>query len=187
MQFRPADLAAIAAGEVSVAFRRWKRPMVRPGGRQTTPVGVLAFDSVERVDEITPSDARRAGYRDADEAWAMLRRREGDVYRIGLRLAGPDPRIALREDAELTGADRARIAERLARLDRASSHGPWTEPTLRAIERSPGTRAADLAERFGRERLPFKADVRKLKALGLTESLEVGYRLSPRGRAYLDG
>ena len=27
--------------------------------------------------------------------------------------------------------------------------------------------------------------MRKLKALGLTESLEVGYRLSPRGRAYL--
>ena len=32
---------------------------------------------------------------------------------------------------------------------------------------------------------PFKRDVRKLKALGLTESLEVGYRLSPRGRAWL--
>ena len=28
--------------------------------------------------------------------------------------------------------------------------------------------------------------MRKLKALGLTESLEVGYRLSPRGRAFLD-
>jgi ribosomal protein S19E (S16A) len=28
--------------------------------------------------------------------------------------------------------------------------------------------------------------VRKLKELGLTESLEVGYRLSPRGRALLD-
>ena len=27
----------------------------------------------------------------------------------------------------------------------------------------------------------------KLKNLGLTESLEVGYRLSPRGRAYLEG
>jgi hypothetical protein len=30
-----------------------------------------------------------------------------------------------------------------------------------------------------------EADVRKLKELGLTESLEVGYRLSPRGRALL--
>ena len=98
---------------------------------------------------------------------------------------GPDPRIALRADAALSVADRAEISARLARLDRASSHGPWTAVTLRAIESAPGTRAADLAAGLGREQLPFKADVRKLKALGLTESLEVGYRLSPRGRAYL--
>jgi hypothetical protein len=187
MLFRPADLAAIAAGEVTVAFRRWKRPQVKPGGRQHTAVGVIAFDAVERIDDITAGDARRAGFAGPDAAWAMLLKREGDLYRITLRLAGPDPRVALRERAALGDADRAEIAERLARLDRASTHGPWTEATLRAIAASPGTRAADLAERFGRERLPFKADVRKLKALGLTESLEVGYRLSPRGRAYLDG
>lgn len=47
-------------------------------------------------------------------------------------------------------------------------------------------RAANLAALLGRETLPFKADVRRLKALGLTESLDVGYRLSPRGRAFLD-
>jgi hypothetical protein len=187
MLFRQADLAAIAAGEVTVAFRRWKRPMAKAGGRQQTAVGVLAFDSVDRVDDITPADARRAGFPDPAAAWAMLRGRDGDLYRIAFRLAGPDPRIALRENAALTQADRADIAARLARLDRASSHGPWTEATLRAIADAPGTRAADLAERFGRERLPFKADVRKLKALGLTESLEVGYRLSPRGHAYLEG
>jgi hypothetical protein len=187
MLFRQADLAAIAAGEVTVAFRRWKRPMAKAGGRQHTPIGLLAFDAVERVDDITPADARRAGFADPAAAWAMLRNREGDLYRIALRLAGPDPRIALREDAALSDADRAEIAARLARLDHASSHGPWTEATLRAIAAAPGTRAADLAEGFGRERLAFKADVRKLKALGLTESLEVGYRLSPRGRAYLDG
>ena len=46
-------------------------------------------------------------------------------------------------------------------------------------------RAGDLADALGRERLPFKADVRKLKALGLTESLPIGYRLSPRGEAFL--
>jgi hypothetical protein len=187
MLFRPADLTAIAAGEVTVAFRRWKRPMAKAGGRQHTPVGVLAFDAVDRVDDITPADARHAGFADPAAAWAMLRGREGDLYRIALRLAGPDPRIALRENAALGDADRAEIAARLARLDRASTYGPWTEATLRAIAAAPGTRAADLAEGFGRERLAFKADVRKLKALGLTESLEVGYRLSPRGRAYLDG
>jgi hypothetical protein len=187
MLFRPADLAAIAAGEVTVAFRRWKRPMAKAGGSQHTPAGLVAFDAVERVEDITPADAVRAGFPDPEAAWAMLRNREGDLYRVTLRLAGPDPRVALREDAELTAADRAAIAARLARLDRASSHGAWTDATLRAIAEAPGLRAADLAERFGRERLPFKADVRKLKALGLTESLEVGYRLSPRGRAYLHG
>jgi hypothetical protein len=38
----------------------------------------------------------------------------------------------------------------------------------------------------GRETAPFKLDVRKLKNLGLTISLEVGYELSPRGQAFLD-
>ena len=37
----------------------------------------------------------------------------------------------------------------------------------------------------GRDTLAFKANVRKLKGLGLTESLAVGYRLSPRGVAVL--
>jgi hypothetical protein len=45
--------------------------------------------------------------------------------------------------------------------------------------------AATLAAALGRERDRFKIDVRKLKALGLTESLEVGYRISPLGRAVL--
>jgi len=37
----------------------------------------------------------------------------------------------------------------------------------------------------GRPTQPFKTDVRKLKNLGLTISLPVGYRLSPRGEAYV--
>jgi hypothetical protein len=72
-------------------------------------------------------------------------------------------------------------------LDAAPSSGPWTLAVLRAIEVAPAVRAADLAGPLGMERLHFKANVRKLKELGLTESLGIGYRLSPRGRAYLDG
>ena len=72
----------------------------------------------------------------------------------------------------------------LARLDTRSPHGPWTRATLDAIASRPATRAADLAAALGRETAPFKLDVRKLKNLGLTISLEVGYRLSPRGEAY---
>ncbi len=57
---------------------------------------------------------------------------------------------------------------------------------LELIRARPATRAPDLAASLGRETKAFKTDVRKLKTLGLTESLVVGYRLSPRGETFLD-
>jgi hypothetical protein len=45
--------------------------------------------------------------------------------------------------------------------------------------------ASKLARSLGRETLPFKVDVRKLKKLGLTQSFEVGYGLTPRGETFL--
>ena len=103
----------------------------------------------------------------------------GHLYRIAFHHAGEDPRVALREEASLAPAEVDELVARLARLDRASSHGPWTRATLELIASHPERRAGDLAAMVGREIQPFKTDVRKLKALGLTESLEVGYRLSP--------
>jgi hypothetical protein len=178
-------LEAIAAGSVTVAFRRWDRPRVRPGGTQRTPVGVLEFTTVDPVDEeeLTADDARAAGFADL-AALKRAQRGEGQLYRIAVRLAGPDPRVALRSKRRLSAAERAELTVRLERLDRASAHGPWTAAVLELIVQNPGVRAPDLAARMGRETLPFKRDVRKLKELGLTESLEVGYRLSPRGRAW---
>ena len=102
-----------------------------------------------------------------------------------MRHAGADPRIALREEAGHTPEVIETIGARLGRLDTSSRHGPWTADALGMIETQPGRRAPDLARQAGRETLAFKADVRKLKEMGLTESLEVGYRLSPRGAAYL--
>ena len=107
------------------------------------------------------------------------------LYRVGLTWGGPDPRIALRESAELTDGDVAALQAKLTRLDRASSHGAWTFETLGLIEQHPQRRAPDLAAMVGRETAPFKIDVRKLKALGLTRSFDVGYELSPRGREFL--
>ena len=185
MLFRLETLRGIEAGEVTLAFRRWRRPTVRAGGTLRTRAGVLAIESVEPVDEnsITDVDAARAGAADRADLIRGLRP-EGTLYRVEFRLAGPDPRIALRERADLDDDERAAIDARLARLDAASRHGPWTARVLDLIERRPATRAPDLAAELGRETAPFKADVRKLKELGLTESLERGYRLSPRGRAY---
>jgi ribosomal protein S19E (S16A) len=50
----------------------------------------------------------------------------------------------------------------------------------------PGIVSRVLAPQVGAEVPPFKRRVRQLKELGLTESLEVGDRLSPRGRAVLE-
>lgn len=56
---------------------------------------------------------------------------------------------------------------------------------LRLIGERPATVSTVLAAQLGMERLPFKQKVRRLKALGLTESCRSATRLSPRGRAVL--
>jgi hypothetical protein len=186
--FRPRSLDGIRAGEITLAFRRWDRPRARAGGRQRTMVGELAIDSVEPVERaaITAEDAARAGHDSLDELFAELDARgDAQIWRIELHWAGEDPRRKLRERAALDRAELEGLRSRLDRFDRASRHGPWTRQTLELIRDHPELRAEDLAATVGREKLPFKRDVRKLKELGLTESLLVGYRLSPRGRALL--
>jgi hypothetical protein len=188
MRFPPDTLAAVADGRIDLAFRRWDRPRATAGGSQRTPIGVIGFESVQVVsrDEVSDEEARRAGFETRDELLTFLdHRTEGDIYRVQLRVAGPDPRIALRESIADEG-EAAQIEQRLARLDQFSTHGPWTRAVLEAIRDQPGRRAGDLAAEMDRPRLPFKMDVRKLKELGLTESLEVGYRLSPRGLAIME-
>jgi hypothetical protein len=188
--FRAATLPRLADGSITVAFRRQRRPTVRAGGTLTTPVGVLAIDDVRAVTtgEITGEDARRAGCDSRDALLADLGPPEEGrtLYRVELHFAGPDPRLARRRGDDLSADDVAELTRQLERLDRAGRRAPWTAAVLQLIAARPGVRAGDLAAELGRERLPFKADVRKLKALGLTESLGVGYRLSPRGRAWLE-
>lgn len=185
---RRAELDAIRAGEVDLAFRRWDRPRLKLGTGMRTAIGIVEVTSVEQValEEITEAEALRAGARSRDRLVRQLEaRNDRPIYRVGLRYAGPDPRVALREDAALDDAARAAILTRLDRLDRASPRGAWTRATLALIEASPATRAPDLAATVGHDTPSFKRDVRKLKELGLTESLEVGYRLSPRGKAVM--
>jgi hypothetical protein len=187
MLFNRQALDGIEAGEIDLAFRRWKRATVKAGGTLRTRAGVLAIDAVEPTSErrITAADARRAGFETRAELLAGLRP-EGRLYRIEFHRTGDDPRVALRESAEIGPSERSDIDARLDRMDRARGEA-WTRPVLRLIEERPETHAAELAASVGMQKLPFKRDVRKLKELGLTESLLVGYRLSPRGRAYLAG
>lgn len=187
MLLKRATLDGIIAGEITLAFRRWKRPTVRTGGRLRTAAGELAIESVDLIasSDLTTRDAKRAGHASLKELRETLRGREGKLYRIRLRLAGPDRRIALRSKARLTKLELEQVALRLQRMDKRSKDGEWTLAVLESIDSSPAVRAGDLASELGQERLPFKQRVRRLKELGLTESLEVGYRLSPRGRAVL--
>ena len=188
MMIRPVELAAIKKGDIDLAFRRWDRPRVRAGTRMRTAIGVVEVTSVERValSALRAEDARRAGAASlAALRQGLEHRTDRPVYRVGLRYAGPDPREALREQVP-DAAEIEEIRAWMDRLDAASKHGPWTRATLEIIDRSPGVRAPELAAELGRETLEWKADVRKLKEKGLTESLAIGYRLSPRGEAVLD-
>jgi hypothetical protein len=184
--FNRRALDGIAAGEIDLAFRRWKKPTVKAGGTLRSRAGVLAIDAVEPTSQrrISAEDARRAGFRSRSELLGSLRP-EGRLYRIEFHRVGDDPRVALRESASISKAERAKIDARLDRMDQARGES-WTRRVLELIAERPETLAADLGASLGMEKLPFKRDVRKLKELGLTESMPVGYRLSPRGRAYLE-
>lgn len=177
-------LNGIVEGRISLAFRRWKRATVKAGGSLRTAIGVLAIEAVDVVTEdgISKQDATNAGYLSRDDLLAELNKRsEGKLYRITLHYAGSDPRQELREQDDMSDHEMNGVITRLAKMDASSRRGPWTTMTLRLIANNPGKRAVDLAESTAMEKKHFKTNVRKLKELGLTESLKVGYRLSPRG------
>ena len=190
MRFEQRLRDGIHSGAIVLAFRRWKRSQVVPGRRYRTGIDMVEVESVDVVEpsSVDAAAAREAGYASVAELLADLR---GDpalpVYRIRLRrIDGPDPRAELARTAGLTDADIAAITARLARMDRASSRGPWTGAVLALIADRPGIVSTSLAESMGWERQDFKLHVRKLKELGLTHSLDVGYQLSPRGKSYLN-
>ena len=182
MLIRPETFAAIKAGTIDTQFRRWTRPTVKAGGTLTNEWGVLAIDAVDPIElaDVTADDLRRSDTASLAELESYLAP-DGRLYRVRLHYAGEDPRIALRQVIP-DAAELATLAKKLARMDGAE---PWTVTTLSLIEEFPEKRAASLAKKRGMDQLPFKVQVRKLKARGLTESLYIGYRLSPRGEALL--
>ena len=107
MLFTAATLRGLTEGTVNCTYRRWE--VVRPkiGSRFTTSAGVVEVTSITAADEeqLTEQDAADAGF---DSAAALVRwtsaKGRGDLYRIGIALAGPDPRAAVRRSDELTPA-----------------------------------------------------------------------------------
>ncbi|MGF1624515.1 MAG: hypothetical protein ACFCVH_06495 [Alphaproteobacteria bacterium] len=180
------ELQRIADRGGGLVFRHWRRPTVKAGGTLRTRIGLLAVAALDEVspEQVSETDARAAGFVSRTELLDTLPADDAHrrLYRIALRLEGEDPRVALREQADL---DAVTVATLRAKLDRLDQRFPWTRPVLELIALRPGVRAQALAAASGLDKAAFKQNVRKLKDLGLTESLEVGYRLSPRGRALL--
>ena len=177
----------IANGSITVVLRRWDAPRAKPGGTQRTVVGTIRIDDVAQYPgsyRVPAAQARAAGYPDAKSAQKELDRRPAKhTYVIAVSYLAPDERPNLAADDGLSAADVEAITARLTRWDAATE--PWTRPYLEMIGANEAVRAPDLAARVGLDVPRFKRRVRQLKGLGLTISLDVGYRLSPRGRAYL--
>jgi len=180
----------IARGEITRTIRRWRRPQARPGGRyRLERAGSIEVDAIAPIEDrdLSEDDARASGFDSRDELRAAIPERdEAALYRIDFHYVGriADPRTALAADADLGRGDLEEIAARLAKMD-VRSRRPWVRKTLDQIEAHPATVSHQLAAAIGFDTPPFKANVRKLKKLGLTISLERGYELSPRGQAVL--
>jgi hypothetical protein len=182
----------LVEGSITLTFRRWAKPKVKPGGRyRCHPIGVLEVDRVSKVraSEISAQDAERSGFPSREALMDYIRSGPGgaleddaELFRIELHHGGDGDRVEIALDARLSDADVREISKKLEKMD---AKGAWTMKTLRLIEKNPQVAASKLAPKLGRETEPFKVDVRKLKKLGLTQSFEVGYELSPRGAAYL--
>lgn len=182
----------IVRGELTVTFRKWDKPKVKPGGRyRCHPIGVLRVDATERVrlSSVGDDDARRGGFEDAAALVAYLAKfgatPETEVTKVTFVHEGDGDRSELALDDRLTPEDVAALRTKLGAFDARSPSGPWTAATLALVEAHPRVAASRLAKRLSWETAPFKANVVKLKKLGLTMSFEVGYELSPRGRAFL--
>jgi hypothetical protein len=188
--FKKPFWAGLTSGAITLTFRRWQKPHVRVGGRyRCHPIGVLEVDAVERIPAraISEDDAKRAGFATLPELRAYLEDLgplgDGDeLWRVELHHGGDGDRVELALVDQLTPEDIETITKKLKKLD---GRKPWTDATLEIIGKHPRVAASKLAAKLGRETQPFKIDVRKLKKLGLTQSFEVGYEVSPRGKAYL--
>jgi hypothetical protein len=195
-------LDRIVAGDIDLVFRRWRKPTVKVGGRLRTAVGVLAIEAVDIVEatDIDDAQAMRAGFESAEAVVHELMRERpasagararvakvdetSQLYRVRVSFAGADDRIERRNQL-LTADELDALAAKLAAMDARSKTGPWIRRTMELIAEFPARRAPELAKMHGYETIPWKAQVRRLKELGLTESLPVGYRLSPRGEQVL--
>jgi hypothetical protein len=181
-------LKGIKTGEITLAFRKWVKPTVKKNGKLHTPVGLISILDLKKItlEEILPEDARKAGFaKKCDLIKILTKRDNGEIYRIEFKWIGEDPRILLREKIDFTEEELFKLNQKLKRWDNSGEFRPWTQRVLQIINDFPGKRAQALAEKLDVPKDWLKLNIRKLKGLGLTISLDVGYKISPRGKRVL--
>lgn len=95
MQFSKELRDDVAAGDITVTFRLWRRSQVKVGGRYRVGHAQIAVDSIEHVPfaRITDADVRRAGEHDR-EALRARAAHAGPIaddtllYRIAFHVVG---------------------------------------------------------------------------------------------------
>lgn len=188
MLFQTRFHEGIRSGRITSTVRIWKRPHVKLGGRYALGDGAIVVERIHetRLDDITAALARRSGFTSVIDLLKTAKHGAGErVFIIDFHYDGSGPARAAATTGAVGAEELAELARRLDAMDRRTIQGAWTRETLRLIGARPGVRAGDLAREIGRPRDDFKRDVRKLKRLGLTISLDIGYRLSQKGEALL--
>ena len=178
MQFDTQGSRGVLSGRITVSFRNWKRQHAAVGGvYRLRPSGAVKVTGVRPVSlcDIEGDDLRRAGFDSVAEIARFLKLPESaKVTRVEFELTDEPAGKPLPE----LSADE--VVTRLQATDRRSAT-PWTADVLALIRDHPASRAGDLAPGMGWDTPVFKANVRKLKRIGLTKSLETGYRLTDLG------
>ncbi len=192
MLFKAIFHEGIRRGDIGVTFRAWKTPKVRIGSSyKCPPIGSIRVDAIDEIplSAIREGEARASGFSSADDLRSELRRissrrltGRSTIYRVRFHF---DAALTSPPKADTSRAGLDTLADRLERMDRLARRRPWTRRTLSLIAAHPGVAASRLASRVDRETRAFKADVRKLKGLGLSRSLSTGYELSTAGKALL--
>jgi len=88
-------LEAIRRGDITLQFRRWSRPTVKPGGTLKTRIGLLKIGTIRdmRPEDVTEAEARKAGFAGIGEfrRW-LVTMKEGPLFqRIEVSYLGDPP------------------------------------------------------------------------------------------------
>ncbi len=190
MLFKTKFHEGIRNGSITLTFRAWKSARAKIGNQyRISPQDGVEVDAVDQVaiSALTDEAARRSGFANAAELHNFLIKNSPEalsgkstLFRVSFHC------VKMSNEPLQVDFSAEEIAAKLAKMDRLSKHGPWTKQTLEIIAQNPRTAASKLAPILGRETRAFKADVRKLKRLGLTLSFEMGYEVTSLGKAALD-